>query len=146
MNAIDRLRVAMLDTRRYPAMLLDIQVSQFAEIQLFSDPVARLVATGCKALREPDMQVYGLKVYVSPLCGLTFPTRLHKDRGDRFRKNRTFSMPPSNYHKRIQKKWNKRYGFQHFPDVVMATDDIVRVSPQILNELREIVFLYGAMR
>lgn len=46
--------------------------------------------------------IFGIPVHIIPdhLARMTRPARVHRDRGK-----------PSPYHLRIQKKWNKRYGF-----------------------------------
>lgn len=59
----------------------------------------------------------GLKVYLNDLLIRDEPVRKHKDRGE-VRRNRLFKgfiAKPSGYHKRVQKKWLKRYGTKRVP-------------------------------
>lgn len=60
--------------------------------------------------------IFGIPVHIIPddIARVTRPARAHRDRG-KVIGHRLFSngyvRKPSPYHLRIQKKWNKRYGF-----------------------------------
>ena len=77
----------------------------------------------------------GLPVYLSVLCIRKVPARAHKERMRAFNFD-CGGMPlsgtapaPGGYHKRVQKKWNKRYGFK---DAFCAyvTPDAIYMHPE----------------
>ena len=73
--------------------------------------------SGFDALEIRRMGAFmGIPMHVVPddITRVTLPVKEHKDRGE-LRRHRLFGnfvYRPSGYHNRIQKKWNKRYGFK----------------------------------
>jgi hypothetical protein len=78
----------------------------------------------------------GLEVRTSPLCTRTVPVRQHKDRGCVVRV-RFFNClrKPSPYHIRVQKKWNKRFGFKEEKYMMVIGRNVVLVHPETLQML-----------
>lgn len=94
-----------------------------------------------RALRKPPVVMVGeysgetycgLPIIISPMCRVPMPARKHIDRGE-MRRNRFFARPflhkPSAYHKRIQKKWVKRFGMSE-GDVLHITSTAAFMSRQ----------------
>lgn len=67
----------------------------------------------------------GVRVYSTPLAMTAVPRRKHI-------KSRSMS---ESYHRRVQKKWNKRYGLDYEPGAFM-TADAVFAHPTIVEQLR----------
>src|SRR5688500_3832417 len=67
----------------------------------------------------------GMDVHVSPLCVSQVPVREHKAKGT------------TAYSKRIQKKWNKRFGFKQVQDVYIVNGGrSVFMHPEAFAKLR----------
>lgn len=61
------------------------------------------------------MSLFGLKIIESPLAQMPEPNRVHKRR-------RGMS---ERYHRRIQKKWNKRFGVRMVPCAIFMSPGAV---------------------
>lgn len=77
-------------------------------------------------MNNPTGTLGGVRVYSSPLAMTAVPRRKHI-------KSRSMS---ESYHRRIQKKWNKRYGLDYEPCAYM-TADAVFVHPALMEQLRK---------
>jgi hypothetical protein len=92
--------------------------------------------------QNSQAKIMGMDVITSPLCKRMVPARVHKDRGEMHRKNLNNShlqhrVRPSTYHKRIQKKWNKRFGFVRRDVVFVIHDEVLCMSPEGLLALKQ---------
>lgn len=67
-------------------------------------------------------ELTGVRVKVSPLCTRTGPARLHKKR-----RNQTDS-----YHKRVQKKWLKRFGEKATPNAFLVNEALIGGAGRVL--------------
>lgn len=73
-----------------------------------------------------DYMLYGMKIIVNELLQETFQTiaRVHTKYKD------------TSYHKRIQKKWIKRYGYQETP-YILKSDGCLYMHPNTVKLLRD---------
>lgn len=125
MTIIDQIRIAQLSGKSDESAFSSIpQHPVYMEIQTVDSTIIDKHLTGYR-LVEPLLEVFGLKVYESSLCGKSIPVREHKQRmckanGDHWIAKGATYPERGNYHARIQKKWNKRYGFTLTPNVIIT--------------------------
>ena len=77
------------------------------------------------AKREDGLRLLGMKVIESPYARL--PTKKHKKR----------KWMSESYHRRIQKKWNKRFGYS--PAIFLLNTDVFKL-PWISGPPREFIY------
>ena len=71
------------------------------------------------------MNMLGMKVVESPLANMTVPNRKHKRR----------RWMSEKYHKRIQKKWTKRFGTHQEPCAILFNPSILGMPLQEMMAL-----------
>lgn len=141
MSIIDQIRLLMLRGDSNEEVFASIpQRLVYVETQTIDEllPQRHIVGT---ELAPPLFELYGLKVYESLLCGQSRPAREHKQRMRKSNSSHWIAQGATfpergNYHKRIQKKWGKRYGFMVTPSMMLTgRGTIVLVAPFLLDEL-----------
>jgi hypothetical protein len=99
-----------------------------------------------KSLTQVGM-LFGMRIITNPLCRREVPVREHKER---FRtvsyssgliKQVQVPACRGNYHKRIQKKWIKRYGTKVVDEFFMLGKDTVVMHPDTLATINNIFHL-----
>jgi hypothetical protein len=114
-DIIDTIRMQMLTARR------DNEESFF------------LMSPGRRGKSNLVGTMMGLPVFISPLCASTEPVREHKQAMRKVRVEQhplfgPFAVLPRDkgcYHKRIQKKWNKRFGTKVVDHIYVHSNAIV---------------------
>mgnify|MGYP001770394125 CR=1 FL=1 len=74
---------------------------------------------------QPIFWYAGVRVHTSALCVANYPIKEHV-------KSRTQS---ETYHLRIQKKWNKRFGFERRPTAYQV-GGVIFAHPDIVDKLK----------
>lgn len=89
------------------------------------------------SVEGPVGQLWGRRIYLTPLALRNESVRVHRDRGE-CRRHRLFAMAyrwkPSAYHKRIQKKWDKRFGVKEVPAGMFVAGSMI-VHPDLWDRL-----------
>ena len=71
--------------------------------------------------------LYGIKVIESPNAVIQEPVR-------KLNKKKWMSRFYTN---RIQKKWNKRYGYKQVPTMYKINDNVIIIHPILYNDLKK---------
>jgi hypothetical protein len=101
-----------------------------------SSPFNFMLANGL--MPKPSMRFMGIDVYESPLCTRRVPVKPHKFGKDHRRRA---------YHLRIEKKWNKRYGFKVENVMYMIGNNIVMMHMDDAKSLKkEAEQAFGGLR
>lgn len=91
-----------------------------------NSPFAFMRANGL--MPKPKMKLFGIDVYESPLCTRRVPVKQHKSKA-------ALGRYPGVYSERIQKKWNKRYGFKIENVMYMVGDSTVMMHRDDIEDL-----------
>ena len=137
MSIVDEIRTAMIN-KQFSKSVLDMipQVPRYADVTSMDSLSRQRVSAGYD-LADPAFEFMGIKIYESKLCGQLVPAREHIEK---FRK--VYAYPGTvpargpNYHSRIQKKWNKRFGFKRTPDFMLYDQTMAVVSRDTARGLR----------
>jgi hypothetical protein len=139
MSIVDEIRTAMINEQFSKSVLGMIpQVPHYADVTSMDSLTRQRVSAGYN-LADPAFEFMGIKIYESKLCGQLVPAREHIEKLRHVHSGWMTGTVPArgpNYHPRIQKKWNKRFGFKRTPDFMLYDQTMAVVSRDTARGLR----------